>query len=325
MILWFVVAFISLFAASSSARKTTVDRHKFSSVNTSKSLSQGSSLIQKTFHDQPADVQDVKGEQTPSKFLPHGSNSYLFEVPPGEVAWVQRTMSLLVNASTDIYNRISVDVAYTSLFGEIATFPERRPRMFNVLLATVKAMTADLIVQVIELKRMRGSVEIDWWRAAAFALFGLFYEGLVCWFLYVTLFTQIFPSAITFANSPFSMKIIDFAGQRQVVGQVLLDNLVYNAFTFFPVFYVIKEAVTQCQQSSWKNDQTAEPLASRVVRSALGKYRNNFKEDNMVSCALWIPMDFVMFSLPMYLRMPFGHCVGFSWTMILSSMRGAVH
>jgi len=210
------------------------------------------------------------------------------------------------------YNHITVNVTYNNFAEQVATFPQRRPREFNVMLATCKTWAADAAVQLLERKR-GGPWSFDWRRSFAFMFFGLVYVGLTQWVLYVTLLTWMFPDAMVFANSPMSMKLTDTAGQLDMVGQVIVDNMFFNVLIYFPVFYVIK---TMCQGAPTTS------LLSRA-QAGLNKYWANIGNDNMAACALWIPADVFIFTAPMYLRMPLDHGVSFAWTMFVSFTRGA--
>jgi hypothetical protein len=210
------------------------------------------------------------------------------------------------------YNHIAVNATYRNFAEQLATFPQRRPREFNVMLATFKTWAADMVVQLLEKKR-GGPWKFDWRRSFAFALFGFVYVGLTQWVLYVTLLTWMFPDAMVFANSPISMKLTDTTGQLDMVGQVIVDNFVFNVLIYFPAFYIIK---TMCQGS---------PTTSFLSRAQAGlnKYWTNIISDNMAAMALWIPADVFIFTAPMYLRMPLDHGVSLAWTMFISFTRGA--
>lgn len=211
------------------------------------------------------------------------------------------------------YNHIARDIPYHGLKEQVLTFPERRPREFNIVLATLKTFTADLVVQILESQR-KPNWRFDWFRGAAFALFGLIYVGAMQWVLYVSLLTWLFPDAMIFANSPMSAKLIDRVGQLDMLGQILVDNFFFNVFIYFPAFYIVKSIVQ------------GFPSGDSVFSSAMAginKYRKNMLADNMASLAVWILADVFIFAAPMYLRMPLEHSVSFAWTMFMSARRGA--
>jgi len=235
-----------------------------------------------------------------------------------------RQTSLLTNLVTfpqRLYNRIAVNVTYNGLVEELYTFPERRPRLFNVLMATTKTWLADLIVQVGEGRMAGRGSAFDWKRSGAFALFGFLYVGIVQWFLYVTVFTIVCPNAIRFANSPWEEKLHDRAGQMDLVKQVCYDNFLLETLIYFPVFYIIKESVNGNTPSKEGAEVQRRSLGG-AVHNGLAKYIRNFKQDNLASWAVWVPADVVVYAVPMFMRMPLDHMVSFGWTMLLSHMRG---
>lgn len=207
-------------------------------------------------------------------------------------------------------SHVAQNVTYSNLGEEIMTFPQRKPREFNVILATCKTWTADAIVQFGESRRGPGW-RFDWSRSLAFAVFGFLYIGITQWFLYVTVLTWLFPEAMIFANEPLSMKLEDNRGMVDMVGQIGVDNFFFEVFIYFPVFYMIKTII-----------QGKGSLIARL-QTGLGKYWTNIIPDNLASIALWLPCDIIIFACPMYLRMPLEHSVSFGWTMFISATRGA--
>jgi len=210
------------------------------------------------------------------------------------------------------YDSISQEVQYTTLWGQISSFPKRRPYATNIIVATVKTSLADMLVQ-----GMEGHNEIDWSRNAVFTAFGCFYLGAVQWFVYVTLFSRACPNAIRFANMPWAEKVKFRAGQIDLVKQTFLDNFVHYTFLYFPVFYTFKEFI----QGKKADGSTRSPI--EIVQSAIAKYKKNFVADNKAIWALWIPMDLIIYAIPIWMRLPVNHLVSLAWTMILSKMRGS--
>jgi len=98
----------------------------------------------------------------------------------------------------------------------------------------------------------------------------------------------------------------DWAGWGGVAAQTALDNFVHYTFIYFPVFYIFKEFV----------QGAGNPI------DALNKYKNNAWDDNKAIWALWIPCDMVIYSAPVWMRLPMNHLISLGWTMILSFMRG---
>lgn len=149
------------------------------------------------------------------------------------------------------------------VFSQLLSLPRRRPLLFGLGFSCAKTSLADLLVQRFVEKRE----EIDVRRNAAFALFGLGYLGAPSWerrcacalsrppgrgplllsaaptggvqyALYVPIFGRLFPRAAAFAAQPLAAKLRDGAGQRAVLAQVALDQLVHHPLMYFPAFYV---------------------------------------------------------------------------------------
>lgn len=187
---------------------------------------------------------------------------------------------LLKNVASipDQLNRISVNIRYTNAWEEITTFPARKPRTFNVLLATTKTWLADLLVQLAQAKGRAGAgadgggaaPRVDWRRSAAFAAFGCFYVGLAQWFFLVSLFSLLCPRAVIFANESAAEKWLDRPGQLDLVRQVCYDNFVLEVFIYFPVFYVIKESIVAATTSSAAEGPASAGASSSA--SGVGAY-----------------------------------------------------
>ena len=88
---------------------------------------------------------------------------------------------------------------------------------------------------------------------------------------------------------------------------------VHYSFIYFPVFYVFKETI---QGSGY------EKTVASVFGAGLSKYKDNAFEDNPKMWALWIPGDLIVYSVPMWLRLPCNHGFSFVWTCYLSFLRG---
>lgn len=205
---------------------------------------------------------------------------------------------------------ISMAVEYSGLWGQIVTFPKRRPFATNVIVATLKTSLADIIVQKAE-----GTEEIDWKRNGVFTAFGFAYLGIAQWFIYVTVFTKLCPNAIRFSNLPWAEKLKDRAGQIDLVKQTLYDNFIHYTFVYYPVFYILKESI-----NSKKKDTETEDKG--VVSRGLNKYWGNCVTDNLYMWSLWIPGDLIVYAVPIWMRLPLNHAISLAWTMILSGLRG---
>jgi hypothetical protein len=191
------------------------------------------------------------------------------------------------------------------MWGAIKTFPKRKPFLTNLIIATVKTSAADFIVQAAM------GEEIDYKRNLLFTMFGFAYLGAGQWFVYVTVFTRLCPHAVRFANLSWAEKMKDRAGQIDLVKQIALDNFVHYTFIYFPIFYTFKEMIQ------------GGGFGMELVSNAMGKYWNNCVQDNLAIWGLWIPMDALIYAVPVWMRLPLNHSVSFAWTMILSWMRGS--
>jgi len=203
---------------------------------------------------------------------------------------------------------ISHEIHYEGLWGAITTFPKRKPFMTNILIATTKTAFADFLVQNAEGKNSIDT--FDFKRSAVFTAFGFGYLGIAQWFIYVTVFTRVCPHAVRFSNLSMADKMKDKLGQRDLVKQILLDNFVHYTFIYFPVFYTFKELIH------------SGSLSPETVKNACAKYWNNSVVDNLAMWGLWIPMDVVIYAVPVWLRLPLNHAVSAVWTVILSWLRG---
>jgi len=204
---------------------------------------------------------------------------------------------------------ISHEIHYEGLWGAITTFPKRKPYLTNIIVATVKTAFADYLVQTSEGKTSMDTY--DFKRTAVFTSFGFAYLGVAQWFVYVTVFTRVCPNAVRFSNLSWAAKLKDRPGQIDLVKQTLLDNFVHYTFIYFPVFYCFKELVQ------------GDGIGVHTVKNACAKYYKNCVSDNLAIWALWIPMDLIIYAVPVWMRLPLNHSVSMVWTMILSWMRGA--
>ena len=95
---------------------------------------------------------------------------------------------------------------------------------------------------------------------------------------------------------------------------MLFDVGVHLPFMYYPTFYCIKQMV----QGESMNPAVAVPRG-------LGLYKDNFVTDNKAMLSVWLPADIIVFSVPLYLRLPIRHVVSLGWTAYLSFLRGNEH
>ena len=205
-----------------------------------------------------------------------------------------------------------VSIQRNSWRGDIAmvfAIAKRWPLGFAMGFGAIKTVAADALVQ----KYMEGKETLDRRRLGVFFTFGLVQVGFVQYQLYVNAFSWAFTGAAKFAALPFSAKLKDVVGLRNLAKQVLVDQMIYHPLCYFPVFYTCKEII--------QGEATSPPDA---VRRAITNYVPNAVEDLKALWQIFFPTAIVQFSvMPMHLRVPFTATVGFFWCGILSWMRGA--
>ena len=195
-----------------------------------------------------------------------------------------------------------------SLTARLAAFPKANPFAFNLFVATGKTSAADLLTQTVV--ERKGPGDIDWKRNASFAVFGFGYLGAFQYWLQVNMFRRWFAGVDTFANQSVREKLANRAGMVTAGKQIAFDVLVHLPFMYFPTFYVVKEAVQG-------------PEGTNAVIDGLRHWVENFSVDQVKMISVWGPADFVIFSVPMWLRLPTRHVVSFGWTAYVSFLRGA--
>ena len=188
-------------------------------------------------------------------------------------------------------------------------FAKTYPFANNVIIATLKTMAADMIAQMgVERKTLN---EIDWKRQFVFMLFGALYLGGFQYWYQINIFAKVFPNMGRFCSQTWAQKLKDGPGLRQLAGQVALDNAVLVSL-YLPVFYSLKACVFV---------GGTNPI--KWVTEGLGNLRSNWASDAYQITRLWIPLDFLCFSVPLYLRLPIRHIFSFVWTAYFSLLRGA--
>jgi hypothetical protein len=191
----------------------------------------------------------------------------------------------------------------------LATLVKRRPLACGVAISTVKTSVADLVVQMTIERRER----IDWRRNAVFASFGALWLGGVQYYLYCHLMPSMFPSAVRFNAQCLRRKLKDTVGQRQVLMQTAVDQLVHIPLFYFPTFYVLKASIL------------AGTVSLDVARDAVRQYTRVAWSDNLAQWTIFLPASLFNFGFsPLHLRVPVVAAVSFLWTMVLSFRRGGI-
>lgn len=219
--------------------------------------------------------------------------------------------------------RLSSSVAEAPTKSALLRWCESNPIKLGVGIATVKTQAADLLTQT----TLEGKpwAEIDWRRNAVFAVFGFGYMGCAQYYLYVNCFSRWFAGAARFVEQPWRAKLVDFAGQRALLKQVLFDLLIHPQWVF-PIYYVLKEAV--CGKPG-----IFEESFRSIANVGLGKYwKNNFDTSNAAGLLtdwiafwkIWVIGDIIVFGFcPMWARLPVNHIFSFVYMCVLSFMRGS--
>jgi len=191
--------------------------------------------------------------------------------------------------------------------GGILGLFQRNPFTFQVALATIKTSLADLLVQT----KVEKKESIDWNRNLLFILFGGLYLGVFQWGVYVIGFQRIFPTMATFCNQSIREKLRNKKGIKELFGQILLDFVFVQPVLYFPVFYGFKTFV----DPSFKEGETR-------FGNAFANWKKNFFQDNIGMSLFWLPMDIVIYSVPLWIRLPLNHGISFLWVCVLSFYRG---
>jgi hypothetical protein len=194
---------------------------------------------------------------------------------------------------------------------KVTTFCERNPFIFQLGVATLKTMAADLMAQTIGEGKSLSEVDIR--RNAVFVVFGFGYLGCFQYWIMVNKYRQWFPSMDRFAKLSIAEKMKDKGGMMDAMKMVLFDVCIHLPLMYFPSYYTVKELVVG---DSWN--------PADWVRDGVTKYSKNIREDLAAMIKLWGPSDCIQFMLPVHIRMPFRHAVSFFWTAYVSFTRGLV-
>ena len=146
--------------------------------------------------------------------------------------------------------------------------------------------------------------------------FGLF-NGLLSYYVYVTLMSRFFPAATAFAEKAWVAKLRDGPGFRDLIKQCSVDLFLYTPLVYFPIFYTFKAAFQSDTSMHWDRE-----VFSRAPGVASQMYRKNMVEDMKLNLSIWIPGDAVCFCVPLWLRMPACHMFNLTWFCFLSGSRG---
>ena len=173
----------------------------------------------------------------------------------------------------------------------INSFAERNPLKFSITVTAVKASLADLMIQTL----VERSDKVNWTRNSVFFFFGGGYQGCAQYFMYAKLYEGLWPGQSI----------------KHVVIKVALSNIISDPVFFFPTFYTMKEILN-----------TGDASLS-TVKTALGRYRENYWQDWLNSWGVWIPGYTCAYAFcPPHLRMACVAGISFGYVCLLSYTRG---
>merc|ERR1712146_98779 len=96
--------------------------------------------------------------------------------------------------------------------------------------------------------------------------------------------------------------------------QIVVDMFVHGPLFFFPCYYIAKESI--------QGEANALTNPGKVMKKAMEKYGINYWDDWVALWKIWIPGDVLVFSLPLWARLPANHAISFVYMCVLSFTRG---
>ena len=175
---------------------------------------------------------------------------------------------------------------------------KRFPFVSQLVFVTVKTAGTDLFVQTVVEKKAWNDIDVK--RNIVFTLFGAIYLGAVQYAIYVEGFKRLFPAMERFCSLGLRAKLKDIEGIKSLFMQIGLDFVLIQPLLYWPAFYVCKEFVLDITESARK---TKDNLFQR----AMLKYKDNIVEDNLGMCGFWFPIDIIIYSVPIHLRLILNH------------------
>lgn len=239
---------------------------------------------------------------TPSTSLWGGQRRQQLTLLPLTTRFKVRPLSRLLNNNHYILEKSTDNNSFSYL-----QFAQSYPFVNNLLIATTKTATADLIAQTVIAGAKLADIDVQ--RSVLFCLFGAIYLGAFQYMYQVNVFKKIF-DVDKFTTQSWSDKLKDGPGLLALAAQTALDLAVLTLI-YLPTFYIFKASVFS---------GTIDP--SQWVDQGLETFRNNFVKDEFDLIRVWLPADLICFSVPLYLRLPVRHIVSFVWTAYLSFARG---
>lgn len=184
---------------------------------------------------------------------------------------------------------------------------KKYPFETNLIISSSMKSTADLIAQIF----VAGTPLdlIDWRRNFLFFVFGFVYNGFFRYFYAVKIFDRIF-DVDKFTSQSWAQKLRDWPGIRAMCVQTALDQI-FSVIVFLPTFYVLNSIIFS---------GSTEPLF--WMRDGLSNCAENLAKDASDIVKIWVPVDLVIFSVPLYLRLHLTSFFGFMFAIYFSAVRG---
>lgn len=174
----------------------------------------------------------------------------------------------------------------------LVRWTQRKPLAFASASGTVNVFAGDLVVQLYVEERK----DVDVRRLAVLTTFGFGWIGVFQYCMY----TKLFPAVVRASG---------LAVSPAVALQVMLDQICYMPFVYFPMYYAVK-GVSVAPPGAWLS----------AVGDALLRYRENLQADVRRCWVYWVPIQGVAFaSVPIALRVPFMSTASFVWFIWISA------
>lgn len=143
-------------------------------------------------------------------------------------------------------------------------------------------------------------------RSAAFGVWNATYCGLACHLLYVRLFPRYLPLVLpSGARHP--------AARMRTMLMVGFDNFIATPLVCLPTLYLATAALE------------ARAAGASITRRAAELYRSEWRETLKLSCALWVPIHTLTFSIvPVHWRVHFTAAASFVTLTAMSVLQGSL-
>ena len=221
----------------------------------------------------------------------------------------QRQSVVSAQQDTTLTPTSALVAAFAQPANSVLAACKKHPLLAAVFCATLKDSSCDVATQ----RTMTPDAPWDWRRTAIFATFGATYVGAWQYWLFSVVVPRVIPMSAGFAAAPLRQKLTDTVGLRSIALFVAVENLFNQPFGHFPTLYAIKYRLTHGGASLGDS-----------VGAGVADARRNFVEDNINSCAVWVPATIINgLFVPVWARVPFMNLCGCGWTSFMSYTKGA--